>query len=129
MIQIRPADPDELVAFLGHEPMHGTRALMGYVADVPIGAAGVSTVNGESWVWTKLKPEARIFKFALHRAALDILGALRDEGCKRVYAHVDMGKPRAAEWLRRLGFRVVGQQQGVLVAMWEPGCTSGNMPS
>ena len=129
MLQIRPADPDELVAFLdGHEPMQGSRALMGYISDVPIAAAGVSTVDGERWVWAQLRPEARMFKFALHRCALDILSALRDEGCKRVFAHVDETKPRAAVWLDRLGFRTVGQQQGVLVVMWEPSAEAQGTP-
>lgn len=128
MIQIQPAEPDQLVAFLGVEPMPGSRALMGFVSDVPIGAAGVSTVNGETWVWAQLRPEARMFKFALHRCALDILNALREEGCKQVFAHVDETKPRAAIWLDRLGFRVVGHQQGVLVVMWEPGAEAQETP-
>lgn len=68
---------------------------------------GVWWSDGVAWAMFDAAPSA---PRAVHRMALQMLRALDQAGERRIYAWCDETRPRAREWLHRLGFQPAGQE-------------------
>lgn len=118
-IEVRPALPGEVERFLGRPPEHDVVALVGVSGGEIVGVGGLAyTDDGEVFAWCDLRPEARVYRIALHRAARQVLAAARAAGHELVLALPSVVYPRASLWLRRLGAEVVGERGGRELYAW-----------
>jgi hypothetical protein len=120
MMDIRLATRDELASFLG-KPVDGfdVVAVIGRVGDYVVGVGGFSyDASGEVVAWCQIRPEARLFKFAIHRTAKMMLAHARTAGETRIVAERNSLIPGAGRWLESLGFRPDPESPRMYV--WEP---------
>lgn len=122
MLDIHIASRAEMVRYLGREPTGDCLALIGYANGVAIGLGGLAyDDDGDCWLWSSLRPEARMFPRQLHRAALDVIAAAKAAGFNRILAHASLLIPKSGVWLMRLGFRFIENQGDRRLFAWERG--------
>jgi len=66
---------------------------------------GVRLIAGKSWAFLNLTDEGARKPFLLHRMTVASILALGRAGVETIHTFADVSKPRAEEWLLRLGFR------------------------
>lgn len=76
-----------------------------------IAAMGVVwfAIDGRWWAGFRLEAPEALPRVAIHRAALDGLAFSREQGLA-LHALCDETRPRAREWLERLGFRMTDER-------------------
>lgn len=121
MIDVHLASAQEIKAVLGKAPEIEVTALVGVVKGVTIGIGGLAYYpDGSVWFWSRLRPEARLFRKSLHRAALSVLQAAREAGERQIMAEAALFEPKAPYWLVRLGFTECGKRGDKRLFVWEP---------
>jgi hypothetical protein len=88
------------------EPLpYRTRGIAGELDGELIGVGGLALLPSGVWgAYVHLKPEARNYPVALHKAAKLTLGQAKLYGISRVVAYAEEGIEPAKRWLARLGF-------------------------
>ena len=69
-----------------------------------------SRVGTKWWTFSEIKPEARV-AIRLHRLVLAGLKNAEAEGITPIYGYCDETKPRARDWIERIGFRPIRAEE------------------
>ena len=104
--KIRLATADDFVA-LGLELPSWCTRWGGWVwpADGPVTAVGAICWDRQGWAVCFFSATERPPAIVMHRLALRAVAWLRTTDAPRILTVPDETQPRAAEWLRRLGFQ------------------------
>lgn len=120
MAAIRPARPDDFLAFLGHSLPYRSRAFAVEDGGNLLGIGGLAYLpDGTIGAFVHQVAGARqCHKITMHKAGLMIMQLARELGIPRVVAMADPDVDTAVAWLKRLGFveRHVG---GHTAYVWE----------
>lgn len=103
-VTLRPLSADDIRSFYGREPMFRVRGAAAIVDDDIIGVGGIEMRPGMAIAFLDVKPEARRYRVALHRAAQLTLATAKRNGLVPIYAFADPEIIGSERWLRRLGF-------------------------
>ena len=118
-IAIRPALPEDFVAYYGIEPPAVWTALCGVENGNIVGIGGV--VYSEEGIAVGFLDSKARPQFALHRAALRFMAAMREVGEPVIITSCQDSIKRAAAWLTRLGFsKLPDKVDGQDVWRWTP---------
>lgn len=117
---VRYATDDDFIAVVGVLPTFRVRAFAGEVDGDVLAVGGLEFLpDGTVAAFIQVKPGARRYSVALHKAGLRAMQEAKRLGIKRVVAMADLGVEPAVRWLERLGFQettVDGEQ----VFAWQP---------
>ena len=104
MIETRLATEDDFREFFQDEPPETWTAIAGVKDGEVIGIGGVTYSDGVACAFldTRERPSK-----TLHKAALRFFTVMREVGEPVIYTHCDEAIPHAAEWLTRLGFKLL----------------------
>lgn len=82
------------------------KAIVGILDGEPIGVGGIAYAGGLCIAFCDLKPIAKRYRIALHRAACAILVEEKRRSAV-IFAEANSDEPTAVRWLTRLGFEHV----------------------
>ncbi len=101
-----PATAEDFQQLHGGLPPVRVRAFAGHHEDgALLGVGGIGLYpNGEHVAFVKLRPEAKDYPIALHKAALRTIAFAREQKISRLLALAD-DTDVAERWLLRLGFK------------------------
>ncbi len=109
MIEVEPLTRAHLAAFEPETPMRGSipedqfgKAAVGVKDGTPLAVCLISGGFGKAEIGLWMSAEARRYPISLHRLAKQMLTGLHASGYQLIIATA--ATPRAAAWLRRLGF-------------------------
>lgn len=102
---------DDLVRFYGSHPLQvegdiesweDWDAYCAKEGKTILGFSGYSVIDGNAWFFMNVLE--RVKRPVMYRYAVRFLKQLRESGINNIYAPCDISKPRAVEFLERLGF-------------------------
>lgn len=92
---------------------------------VVVAVGGLVRVGPHWWTFSQILPEARK-AIVLHRLSLRALDAAEALGITPIYGYCDESKPRALDWILRLGFaRCPERYKDDSIRVVETWCGSG----
>ncbi len=116
-VEIVPATPDDVREVIGRTPEYRVRALAGRAEGKTLAVGGVAFLQDGPAAFVAMKPGARKYPVAIHRAGKAAIKLFREIGLKRVVAMKEDGVEPAERWLRRLGFEAV-EVNGIQAFIW-----------
>lgn len=116
---IRPATAEDLIAYFGGTPKESVRAVVADLAGEIIAVGSLVYMRGSVMgLRMDIKPAMRRFPVALHKGAKMLLGMAKKAGIPTVAAVRDAREPRSTQWLKRLGFEHVADNEDGEVWIW-----------
>ena len=105
---LRPAISADFAELLAQPLPYRVRAYTALRDDELLGIGGIAFLPQDTFAaFLILKPGARRYRIALHKAGLMTLRVARELGIRRLVATADTAIPAAEPWLDRLGFRCI----------------------
>tara|TARA_R110002074_G_C12558458_1_gene667616 strand:- start:13966 stop:14334 length:369 start_codon:yes stop_codon:yes gene_type:complete len=116
---VRPATQRDLVSFYGEAPAQSVRAVVADLGGEIIAVGSLVYLSGSVMgLRMEIKPEMRRYKVSLHRGAKMLLDMAKRAGIPAVAAVRDAREPRSSQWMTRLGFEHVSDNQDGEVWIW-----------
>lgn len=103
MISYRPFEPADVRRKPGDIVAHGVSVVDD---DRLIATGGIVRLGTKWWTFSEIQPEARV-AVRLHRLVMEGLRHCENLGMTPVYGYCDETKPRAKDWIERIGFRPI----------------------
>jgi len=117
-VEIVPASADDVQSIVG-KPDWRVRGLAAKLNGEVLGVGGVTYLNdGTVGAFVAMKPEARKYPVAIHRAGLKMVEMFKSLGLHRVVALADENIEPAERWLMKLGFEPV-EVNGAKAFVWK----------
>lgn len=108
------------MALYGTPPKHTCRVV---AVDVDGEVAGIGALvkfgEGSVCIVSAMTNTLKGKKFPLHRAALQIMRWVKEEGLPEVFALQDPESDTSPIWLKRLGFEIFGTKEDWRVWRWQ----------
>lgn len=116
---LRPATLSDLVSFYGSAPAQSVRAVVADLDGVIIAVGSLVYLSGSVMgLKMEILPEMRRYKIVLHKGAKMLLDMAKKAGIPAVAAIRDASEPRSSQWMTRLGFEHVSDNQDGEVWVW-----------
>lgn len=116
---LRPTRAEDFAQITGDALPFRVWAITGEIGNRVIGIGGLGYIpGGPVAMFAALRPEARRYKIALHKAGLRVLAMARQAGIRRAVAMADCDIEAASRWLLRLGFKPI-KTEGEVVYIWQ----------
>lgn len=112
-----PATLDDVESIIGRKPEWRVRGIAARLDGKAIGVGGAVYKPDGVWAFVAMKPEARKYPVATHRAGLMAIKLFRELGLSRVVALAEDGIVPAERWLLRLGFKR-NTEDGITTFIW-----------
>lgn len=116
---LRPTVASDLVGLIDEPLPHRIQAVTMELDGKILGVGGFRfTPDGVVAAFALLTEEGRAHRVTLHRAGRRMMASARRQGIRRIVALAEPGRPRAAPWLARFGFKPV-DVDGEIVWLWQ----------
>lgn len=106
-ITLREFRPEDAADFSGEIRGDQIIGLTACIGDQVAGYAGIRDVHGRAWAFYCILDDRARRPFLVHRTTMAVLTIAARAGIGPVYAFCDDALPRAEAWLKRLGFRLM----------------------
>ena len=119
-IVIKPATLADITPYYdGRLPPNRCRAYAGKLGEQTLGVGGIYFLSDGTRVgFLILEPDGYKYPRALYRAARWFLDMMKEEGIPSIRAVADPEIPKAARFLKNIGFTEVDEFQGQVVYQW-----------
>lgn len=119
MVEIRPATKEDIDELYGHRHKYSMRAITAVIDGLPVGIAGVYYDGVSVVAFSVIKPELRVYPFAIYKAARMVKNMIKKNKVP-AYAVADPKIEGSSELLIHLGFEHVGPSTQGEVYKWNP---------
>lgn len=116
-VELRPATPELLREFFGHEPKETVRALVAYIDGVPAGVGGVTIEASRFVAFCDIRSDMRIPKITIWRYSKIIMEFIKERKAP-ILAACRTDDLSAQRFVERLGFRRLHQEECGEVYLW-----------